>query len=225
MRLLAKIFERLAFRLSSVVFCHSKTEFCRWSDLYKNKLHYIPASYESKNFYLEDGERDLVIWAGRFETVKNPVFANRVLTSLKIPGIKASMYGSGSLFAEVERANKISGNPITINAAVSSEDLGKILRRTKVLISTSHFEGAPRILVEALASGARIVCLSSADPHDYASEFPNDCIHQEQVEVESMVKKIESLIQREHLAHVNIEHYSNTRVFGILRRIFHEQLD
>lgn len=221
---LAKFVESMAMRISSVVFCHSKSEFRRWSKLYGHKLSYIPASFESRNFFPGNDERNLIIWAGRLETVKNPVLALQVLCSLDIPGFQSRMYGSGSLIEEIRIINENHGNRTQLSEAVNSEDFGEILRRTKILISTSYFEGAPRILVEALACGVRIVCLSSADPHDFASEFPNHCIHVESPEVESFVEKIKYLIENQRNSFIDVEKYSNERVFEILGRIFNKQI-
>jgi hypothetical protein len=37
---------------------------------------------------------------------------------------------------------------------------------------TSHFEGAPKLLVEALVSGCQIICTKAADPEELHLEFP-----------------------------------------------------
>lgn len=221
---IARFFEYQALKLSSIVFCHSLIEYERWETKHSQKIHYIPASFEEEKFFAGDGERNLLVWAGRFVEVKNPLLAVEVLSKLALNGLQPTMFGSGPMLKDIQAAIELKGNLISLHEAVSASELGNILRRTRVLISTSYFEGAPRILIEALACGATVVCVSSADPSNYAIEFPKHCFNVDEMLPTPLVEKIQHVLGMVHPLPAEVEHYSNTRVFLKLKRIFSENI-
>jgi glycosyltransferase involved in cell wall biosynthesis len=221
---IARFFEYQALKLSSTVFCHSLIEYERWGTKHSQKIHYIPASFEKEKFFAVDGGRNLIVWAGRFVEVKNPLLAVEVLSKLNFHGVQANMFGSGPMLDDIKAEIERNGNLILLHEAVSASELGNILRRTRVLISTSYFEGAPRILIEALACGATLVCVSSADPSGYAKEFPNHCFSVDEMLPNPLIEKIQHVLGMAHPLPADVEHYSNTRVFLKLKRIFRENI-
>jgi glycosyltransferase involved in cell wall biosynthesis len=130
------------------------------------------AWYNDDVFYRPSApiHRRLIVWIGRFERVKDPELALNVFLKLaEVPGTELRLYGTGSMFPMISEAVKSSNleSKINLMGNVSSFELAEALQETKVLLQTSHFEGSPRAIVEALACGARIVSTTGGDPEGW----------------------------------------------------------
>ena len=110
------------------------------------------------------GEGVKLVWIGRFDTVKDPLLALEVLGKLPT-NYSLTFVGDGSLRADLQ--NRITGmqlgRRVEFVGRVSQTDVARLLRAHHLLLMTSHSEGFPRVLIEALASGRPVVATAGAD--------------------------------------------------------------
>lgn len=114
-----------------------------------------------------------LLWVGRLETPKDPllaitVFERLVALSPDQPW-KLKMVGSGTQLAAVAEAVRALppnlGTRIELAGRLSPADVSAAMSRARVFLMTSHpgYEGFPRVLVEALASGLPAVTTLGSD--------------------------------------------------------------
>ncbi|WMM71985.1 WecB/TagA/CpsF family glycosyltransferase [Rhodococcus pyridinivorans] len=127
-----------------------------------------PALIERKEL---DRDQYRVLWVGRVEEPKDPLLAVRTFETLvaKRPDEPWTMdvVGSGTQLEEVREYIERAGLSARVIAhgRVEPKDVATLMSRTGVFLMTSHpgYEGYPRVLVEALASGAIAIVTTGAD--------------------------------------------------------------
>jgi glycosyltransferase involved in cell wall biosynthesis len=105
---------------------------------------------------------------GRLENPKDPVLAIRAFGAAVRAGIadEFEVVGDGTLRDAVESAvaEEQLGDRVVLRGAVSRREVADAMRRASVMLMTSHYEGSPRALIEALACGAAVAATQGADP-------------------------------------------------------------
>jgi glycosyltransferase involved in cell wall biosynthesis len=160
--------EKYAFEQVAKIGVYSKTDFARISKIAPGAT-LLQSWYNENIFEFSRRQRNVdVLWAGRFERVKDPLLAVNVLSHLaaELPNLKAVFAGSGALFeASKSRCEELGLNGVIKFAGpLTQNDLAKLMQDSKVFLQTSHFEGSPRILLEALGSGCNLVTTMAGDP-------------------------------------------------------------
>ena len=92
-----------------------------------------------------------LIYCGRFAHQKNPQAMIELVNILqkKIPKLKTTMIGSGELKEEIiKKSNKLK---LKINFKPPTHQIEKELKKAKIFILTSKFEGYPITLLEAMS--------------------------------------------------------------------------
>jgi glycosyltransferase involved in cell wall biosynthesis len=114
-----------------------------------------------------------VVWVGRLEIPKDPALAVRAFAHLASARPDEpwtlEVIGSGTLRAELEQ--EISALPpavaarITLRGRLGPADVAEARNRSGVFLMTSHagYEGFPRVLVEAMATGLPAVVTEGSD--------------------------------------------------------------
>jgi glycosyltransferase involved in cell wall biosynthesis len=128
---------------------------------------YDPATFFPGKATAHPAEAVDVAWVGRFERQKDPTLALETLAELVRRGVplKATFLGEGSMRSGLERRVA----ELKLTEAVSFAGAGDrcavaaLLRRSRVLLLTSRYEGSPRILIEALATGTPVAATQEAD--------------------------------------------------------------
>src|SRR5690625_3100295 len=109
-----------------------------------------------------------VLWVGRIEAPKDPLLAVEVfaaLSSMTSDNWEMKILGDGTLRPQVQKMAKEADNvPITFLGSVRRETVANHMRSADVLLMTSHFEGSPTVLYEAMGSGLPVVAPKDADP-------------------------------------------------------------
>jgi glycosyltransferase involved in cell wall biosynthesis len=109
-----------------------------------------------------------VLWVGRMENQKDPELAVRAFAAAARAGIAEDleMVGDGTLRPLVEAAVAAEqiGDRVKLRGAVSRGAVADAMRAADVMLMTSHYEGSPRALIEALACGAAIAATEGSDP-------------------------------------------------------------
>ena len=167
--------ERFALRSANQVNVYSAKDYNRILDLQK-KAKLRLAWYNDRIFKVLDADsaRNQIVWVGRFELQKNPLLAVRVFNELRkhIKDYDFVMIGSGTmgnLIKDEIRSLDLVGQLKVLNP-VTPLELASIFQKTAVLFQTSNFEGAPRILLEAIACGVAIVSNENGDPENLTIE-------------------------------------------------------
>jgi glycosyltransferase involved in cell wall biosynthesis len=109
----------------------------------------------------------LVLFAGRIEVVKDPLLWARAFDRVcaKLPNARAAILGTGALAsAMLGRLEDygISGRLLCCKS-VSEAELALWYNAADALLVTSHFEGSPKVVVEALACGTPVVATDVGD--------------------------------------------------------------
>lgn len=121
------------------------------------------------------GQRDVdnVCWVGRLETPKDPELAilafEELLRQAPERNWSLSMLGSGTLAKSLEKKLESMSSrvkeSVTLHGRVDPAEVARIMSRSQAFLMTSHagYEGYPRVLVEALASGLPAVVTAGSD--------------------------------------------------------------
>jgi glycosyltransferase involved in cell wall biosynthesis len=114
-----------------------------------------------------------VLWVGRFEVPKDPQLAVRTFAHLALAHPDEPwtlrLVGDGSLRSDIEA--QVAALPAKVRERISMpgrltpKDLAELRYQCGVFLMTSHagYEGYPRVLVEALATGLPAVVTEGAD--------------------------------------------------------------
>jgi glycosyltransferase involved in cell wall biosynthesis len=127
-----------------------------------------------------DADSYAVVWVGRLEVPKDPVLAVRAFAAL-VRGEPdepwtLELVGSGSLRpvveAEIAALPPAIGGRITLPGRLDPVALARARARSRVFLMTSHagYEGFPRVLVEAMATGLPAVVTEGSDTGDLIDE-------------------------------------------------------
>ncbi|MHA7289669.1 glycosyltransferase [Arthrobacter sp. MDT3-24] len=124
---------------------------------------------------LQSSERrtNAVCWVGRLEVPKDPELALDVIEELErlrpSDNWSLSVLGSGTMLAALEeRLNSLPTGlraRVQLHGRVEPDEVARIMGQCNVFLMTSHpgYEGYPRVLVEALASGLPAVVTEGSD--------------------------------------------------------------
>jgi glycosyltransferase involved in cell wall biosynthesis len=122
---------------------------------------------------LEAVNPHVVVWVGRLEVPKDPELAVRAFAALVADDPDEpwtlEMIGSGSLWpvlqAQVAALPPDVARRITLRGRLGPADVAEARGRSGVFLMTSHsgYEGFPRVLVEAMATGLPAVVTDGSD--------------------------------------------------------------
>ncbi|MDY0350058.1 MAG: glycosyltransferase family 4 protein [Desulfobulbaceae bacterium] len=100
-----------------------------------------------------------ILYAGKLSRAKGVVWLLRALIRLDDPSVHLHLVGSGSgeEAAECEAlAGRLAGR-VTLHGRQPQEQLAALLRKSHLFVLPSFYEGLPLVLLEALASGCRVM--------------------------------------------------------------------
>lgn len=136
---------------------------------------FLPTWFDPRlvKFRIDQRNDHDVIWVGRLEIPKDPELAIDAFCQLvKISPAndwKLHMLGSGTLIDSVKEKVSLMDNNlqerIFIHGRVAPENVAEMMGNSGVFLMTSHpgYEGYPRVLVEAMASGLPSVVTDGSD--------------------------------------------------------------
>lgn len=164
--------ERIVLRNSAAIVAAGEPERQRLEAQRPGLCHALPSWYDDTIFQPRTEARDRgplrIAWAGRLEAPKDPLLAVGVAGALRTrdTDVVLDVFGSGTLEGEVRDAVRRAGldGSVVLHGSLPREQLARHLADADVLLMTSHFEGAPRILVEALACGTPVAGPAAIDP-------------------------------------------------------------
>lgn len=108
-----------------------------------------------------------VCWVGRFESQKDPLLAVQAFSHLRTrnPQAHLSMVGSGALLADAQILASRLGlkEHISFLGPQSRESVATVFHESSVMLLCSYYEGSPRVVAEAAATGLPIAITQEAD--------------------------------------------------------------
>ncbi|MDY6822523.1 MAG: glycosyltransferase family 4 protein [Thermodesulfobacteriota bacterium] len=140
-------------------------------------IHVAGAGYDDRLFFQTEKDRGRtvqLVYVGKLSHAKGVPWMLRALAGIDAGPWRLHLVGggSGAEMAEcLELAGQMAGR-ITSYGAVSQEILAGIMRRSHVFVLPSLFEGLPLVLLEALASGCRVVATALPGVKELVGDMP-----------------------------------------------------
>lgn len=145
---------------------YQKEEISRLYNIDKDRIVVMGAGYDSKIFYESDKSKSddkiNIVYAGKLSYAKGVKFlikAFEKLDSNRNEEFKLTLLGEGSgkELEEIENLIESSKSKIELPGSVPQKKLGKVFRKSDIFCLPSFYEGLALVVIEALASGLRIV--------------------------------------------------------------------
>ncbi|WP_027360047.1 glycosyltransferase family 4 protein [Desulforegula conservatrix] len=141
-----------------------KTEISKLYGMNEEKIHVVPTGFDPDIFYPKPKPASppfTLLYAGKISQSKGLVQLLESLSHKRLRHLPIHLYvaGSGS-GPDKDLCNAIAEkipDKITFCGSLSPRDLGGMMRKAHVFVLPSFFEGLPLVIIEALASGCRIV--------------------------------------------------------------------
>lgn len=199
-----RFLEGIAFHLASRVWTFDKSDLTRGKE-----IHWIPIKPSADLTLFHDPmQKDThVSWIGRLETPKNPLLGAQLLSELYDRGYTTVLVGKGSLQKVVQVYAAVGG---LLKENLDKREVASLLGDTRVLLMTSDFEAAPRVMIEALGSGCFIVCTPMSDPNGLILEFPARVFYF--YSFDQAIDLVEFLATKES-DHIDLSEYDNSVQF------------
>lgn len=167
------------FALSEV----QKTEISELYGIKSDKITVIGAGFNDDLFTKSvkpDPDPVQIVYAGKLSNAKGVPWMLRALAEIDSPNWKLHLLGGGAGEEKescLQLASKL-GDRVKIYGAVPQNRLAEIMKLSHVMILPSFFEGLPLVILEALASGCRIVVTELPGVKEILGDIDADYISQ-----------------------------------------------
>ena len=129
------------------------------------RVHVIGSGYNACIFHREDRRVNMdaveLVYAGKLNRAKGVVSLIRAADGLEFYGKKVRLTiegtGSGEEAEAIYAAARESRNEVVFTGNLPQDKLARIFRDSDIFVLPSFFEGQPLVLIEAMASGLRVV--------------------------------------------------------------------
>ena len=131
-------------------------------DIASERIDIVGGGYDEKVFTMHPKAKPPqveMLYAGKLSFAKGVDVLLRTVQSLKRADVHLHLAGSGTGEEEhccLELAEKM-GDLVTVHGRISQQELARLMGRCHIFILPSFYEGLPLVLLEALASGCRII--------------------------------------------------------------------
>jgi len=161
-----------------------------------NKMAYISNAVELKDFIQSSLDNNRVLFSGRLAEVKGVKFFDKIVSNIPTDW-KFTIVGEGPMKNVVLDLQKKYKN-IELLGKISYEDTKKIYSTSDILVLPTLGEGAPRVVLEACASGVPSVVFDVGDVPTIMDNDKNGfCIAR--YDIDDFVKKMKILIKNTRL--------------------------
>ena len=145
------------------------------------RIHVVGAGYDAGRFYAAPkpaADPVRILYAGKLSRTKGVAWLLRALQRVDSPGWTLELVGggSGSEKEEVLALVETLGRQAIATGLVDQAVLAERLRQAHIFVLPSFFEGLPLVLLEALASGCRLVCTRLPGVVELLAGVPEDLI-------------------------------------------------
>jgi len=146
----------------------------------KNRVIVSGSGYNPKMFFPEKREKNKnikITYVGKICNSKGvPNLLNAIENCKNLENIELNLIGNGSSKESENIIKSIKSKKAKIDylGTVPQDKLEKLLRRSDIFILPSFFEGLPLVVIEALASGAKVICTDLPGLDDFLGEKLKD---------------------------------------------------
>jgi len=190
---------RLAFYtvgllLADHIVCQNSYQYERLKTKYPRKTHLISNPYigavDSKVANIEN--RDCISWIGNFRYQKNLPLLYEIAKAM--PGFRFEIAGSSKKMDQkttmaLEKLKKLPN--VSFLGFLSQEHIIRLLRRSYVLLNTSHTEGFSNTYLEAFSVGTPVCTLGHNDPSSVIKTYKLGIIYSD---AQNLSKSINELV-------------------------------
>ncbi len=146
-----------------------------------DKVHVVGVGFNPNVFYMDKNKKQYskirLVYAGKLNFAKGVPSLIKAYNNLNVDkdAVELMLAGSGTgeQFKTIEKMVKESKFKIVLKGAVPQKELAKLFRESHMFVFPSFFEGLPLVLIEALASGMRIVTTKLPGVTDFIGEYIN----------------------------------------------------
>ena len=138
--------------------------YCGEFGLQRERVHVVGAGYREDLFRLDSripSSPGSIVFAGKLSFAKGLHClldaVDRLSRTVPDLVLRVAGAGTGEEADELRRRMTDLGQRVEFLGRLDQVELGELLRRSRVFVLPSFFEGLPLVLVEALASGCRLV--------------------------------------------------------------------
>ena len=195
--------ERIASLFGNVIITQAKVHIDRsfkWGIGKRNQFYHIPnfIKYEDFNkIRIKDSEDIVIGTIGNLKPQKNPIVWAKVAKKVtsQYPNVKFIYIGNGPLRAEISKM--ISKND-SIKLLGCRDDIPDLLNKMDIFFLPSRWEGLPRTVLEAMASGLPVVasCVDGT-PEVVKESLTGYLVNPD--DIDSYISKLEVLIKDKNL--------------------------
>ena len=224
----ARMDERLVRRFDRfVVLTHEDRDM--WGDMPGIRVIPNAANFIAEKYSACSAKR--VIAVGRLDYQKS--FDRLILVWEKIhkqmQDWRLDIFGQGEWREMLQKMIDERGLQDCVRLNAPTKNIGKEYSESSIIVMSSHYEGFPMVMIEAMACGLPAVCFDfKCGPRDIIEEGENGLIVKDG-DVEGLAEAIVKLMKDEELrkrmgenAKRVVETYSEERVMGLWEELFEE---
>lgn len=146
-----------------------------------DKVHVVGVGFNPNVFYMDKNKKQYskirLVYAGKLNFAKGVPSLIKAYNNLNVDKDAVELIlagaGTGEQFKTIEKMVKESKLKIVLKGAVPQKELAKLFRESHMFVFPSFFEGLPLVLIEALASGMRIVTTKLPGVTEFIGEYIN----------------------------------------------------
>ena len=148
-------------------------------ELYNLKVNQVITSgsaYNPEMFFpikREKNKKIKIAYIGKICNYKGvPNLLNAIDKTKNYEKIELNLIGHGNVQESKEIINSIKTKKTEVNylGAIAQDELAKFIRTCDIFILPSFFEGLPLVVIEALASGAKVICTDLPGLDDFLGD-------------------------------------------------------
>ena len=149
-------------------------------NLKENQVITSGSGYNPEMFFpikREKNKKIKIAYIGKICNYKGvPNLLNAIDKTKNYENIELNLIGHGNVQESEEIINSIKTKKTEVNylGAIAQDELAKFLRTCDIFILPSFFEGLPLVVIEALASGAKVICTNLPGLDDFLGEDLKD---------------------------------------------------
>jgi glycosyltransferase involved in cell wall biosynthesis len=208
-QLFYKYLTKLALINSDLFTTTSNTDKVNIGKLRKGKtnIEVIPNwIYEVYEIPVDQRYQRKILAVGRLEEQKN---YQGLIRSFQGLDIEIDIVGDGSQKRDLEKLAQKTGVSVNFLGTFNFFELNKLYRKYKVFISTSSYEGNPKVVLEALASGCVVVAKNTPNLRDVVEDKITGFLYDDSENISKLVNNI--LINDNLFTEVSTKALSNTK--------------